>query len=175
MNEGQEAKFKDCPPRPVADDILITQLGIGQEISCECQCEKNIGREHAKWSPVATASYRLLPHIQLKKPIKDAVAEQLKRTCPVGVFDIEDLAGGGKQAVVANPRRCTTCRECLESFDADAHGLVLGKIKDHYLFTVESTGCLPAADLLVRAVEKLSDKCQVAKTVLEGRLQTQPH
>ena len=31
--------------------------------------EKGIGKTHAKWSPVSTASYRLLPDIVLKKKV----------------------------------------------------------------------------------------------------------
>ena len=28
-------------------------------------CEKGIGKTHAKWSPVATAYYRLVPEIKI--------------------------------------------------------------------------------------------------------------
>jgi hypothetical protein len=40
-----------------------------QSIELEMLCEKGIGQKHAKWSPVATASYRLLPHIRFQKPV----------------------------------------------------------------------------------------------------------
>ncbi|CAK0885206.1 unnamed protein product [Prorocentrum cordatum] len=130
---AQKQLFVDGAPAPVADDVLITQLRPGQEIELECFCAKGTGREHAKWSPVSTASYRLLPYADLSRPILDGDAERLKATCGAGVFDIEELPGGGKRAVVANPRSCVTCRECLESFPGEAMGLEIGKIKDHYL------------------------------------------
>lgn len=78
----------------------------------ELFCEKGIGKTHAKWSPVSTAYYRLVPDIRLKREVLNEEAKQLKRTCPVGVFDIEDI-GKGKRAVVADARKCTTCRECI--------------------------------------------------------------
>merc|ERR1712187_230881 len=54
LSPEQAEQFKDNPPKPVADDILIAKLRPGQEIECECYCEKGIGKEHAKWSPVCT-------------------------------------------------------------------------------------------------------------------------
>lgn len=43
------------------------QLGMicFQVIELEAHCCKGIGREHAKWSPVATAWYRLHPEVIL--------------------------------------------------------------------------------------------------------------
>ena len=41
------------------------------------------------------------------------------RCCPMGVFDVEDVPQG-KRAVVVNERNCTTCRECLETFNGQA-------------------------------------------------------
>lgn len=37
-----------------------------------------IGKLHSKWSPVATASYRLMPDIILKQPIVGSLAHKLK-------------------------------------------------------------------------------------------------
>jgi len=57
----------------------------------ELICEKGIGKTHAKWSPVCTAFYRNLPDIRILEPIVGEEAAELKRICPMGVFDIEDL------------------------------------------------------------------------------------
>jgi DNA-directed RNA polymerase I and III subunit RPAC1 len=75
------------------DDILIAKMRPGQEIEMELICEKGYGKTHAKWSPVSTAYYRLVPDIKFKEDIKGADAEELVKLCPVGVFDIEDLGG----------------------------------------------------------------------------------
>jgi len=168
-SDNQYERFKDDPPRPVVGDILLARLRSGQEIELECFCEVGIGREHAKWSPVSTAFYRLLPDIKLTRPIEGSDAERLKQTCPVGVFDIEDSPNGGTLATVKYPRKCTTCRECIESFPGEEMGLYLGKAKRHYLFTIESSGCIPAPQLFRRAVEVLRDKCEAAKGILQKR------
>ena len=49
--------------RPIHDDILIAKLRPGQEIEMDLICEKGVGKTHAKWQPVCTAYYRLLPDI----------------------------------------------------------------------------------------------------------------
>ena len=65
----QEKRFEELgipKPKPLLDDILLAKLRPGQEIEMELICEKGIGKTHAKWSPVCTAYYRLLPDIRLK-------------------------------------------------------------------------------------------------------------
>jgi DNA-directed RNA polymerase I and III subunit RPAC1 len=71
------------------------------------------------------------------------------------VFDIEDLVqqDSGKKkttvktAVVARPRDCTMCRECIrkEGWEERVH---LKRIANHFIFTVESSGCIPPETLV---------------------------
>lgn len=42
----------------VHDDILVAKMRPGQQIEASCHAVKGIGRDHAKFSPVATATYR---------------------------------------------------------------------------------------------------------------------
>lgn len=44
----------------------------------EAHCRKGLGKDHTKFSPVATASYRLLPDIVLLAPITGTPAHELK-------------------------------------------------------------------------------------------------
>ena len=117
--------------RPVHDDILLCKLREGQRITAECWAIRGTGAEHAKWSPVATASYRLLPDIQLTEPVRGALAADLKAACPVNVFDIEDVAGG-PQATVARPRDCTMCRNCIREAPLSQHVKLMRK-RDHFI------------------------------------------
>jgi len=86
---GQREKYDNI--RPVHDDILICKLRPGQEIEFQAHCVKGVGRTHAKWQVVETASYRLLPEVNIKTPITGKDAEKLVETCPMSVFDIEDI------------------------------------------------------------------------------------
>lgn len=99
--------------RPVNPDILIAKLRPGQRINLRCHCIKGIGMDHAKFSPVATASYRLLPDIKITKPIVGAEAKKFQHCFPRGVISLEeDTEGGDKKAVVADPMKDTVSREC---------------------------------------------------------------
>ena len=59
----QKERFEGDEPAALYGDILIAKLRPGQEIEMELFCEKGIGKTHAKWSPVCTAYYRLVPDI----------------------------------------------------------------------------------------------------------------
>jgi DNA-directed RNA polymerases I and III subunit RPAC1 len=147
------------PPRPVHPDILIAKLRPNQEIECELYCLRGTGKIHAKWSPVCTASYRLMPDITILTPQSGKAAKELVALCPKNVFDIED-----GEAVVSRPRDCSACRRCIEEIP---QGIVeLAKVKDHFLYSVESTGCMPAAEIFIRALDILKWKCDDSRAKL---------
>merc|ERR1711964_687760 len=105
-------------------------MGGSQEIEAYCYAVKGLGKDHAKWSPVCTAWYRMLPEILLPKPFVDDRADALVDVCPMKVFEIEELADR-REAVVKDARKCTTCRACLEKFGDD---VVIQKVKTHFIF-----------------------------------------
>jgi DNA-directed RNA polymerase I and III subunit RPAC1 len=145
-------------------DIIVAKLRPGQAIELEGHAMKGIGKTHAKWSPVATARYRMLPEVNLMEDIQGKLAEELVKKCPVGVFDIEDM-GAVKKARVAKPRNCTLCRECVRGTDWDKR-VQLTRVKDHFIFTIESTGALRPEVLFTEAIKILNEKCQRILTEL---------
>lgn len=159
FEDGSQTGMFTTVPKPVHDDILLCKLRPGQDIHVELHATKNIGREHAKWSPVATAAYRMLPEVTIIKPARGEVGKLLRDTCPTGVFDIED-----GEAVVKRPRECTVCRECIREEPLRSH-VELTRKRDEFLFSVESTGVLPAAELVEEGLKVLQQKCD---GVLEG-------
>jgi DNA-directed RNA polymerase I and III subunit RPAC1 len=108
--------------RPVHEDILITKLRPGQAIELEMHCEKGIGKDHAKFSPVgkkttiklftifpslksifqiptATASYRILPEISILKPITGENAVKFQQCFPPGVIDVVESNKGKRMEI----------------------------------------------------------------------------
>ncbi|XP_063347504.1 DNA-directed RNA polymerases I and III subunit RPAC1 isoform X1 [Pelmatolapia mariae] len=155
---NQADVFADCCIGPVHDDILIAQLRPGQELDIVMHCVKGIGKDHAKFSPVATASYRLLPEITLLEVVEGEKAERLKQCFSRGVIDLEDI-NGTKVAKVVNSRLDTCSREVLRHSDLK-NVVKLGRVRDHFIFTVESTGILPPDVLVTEAIKVLMAKCQ---------------
>eukprot|EP00898_Chlorokybus_atmophyticus_P005128 jgi/Chlat1/5616/Chrsp369S05377 len=86
------------------------------------------------------------------------MAEELQIRCPMHVFDIEEGPNGQKTAVAARPRSCTLCRECVRPEGWDKM-IELRRVKDHFIFSIESTGALPASVLFTEAIQVLQDKC----------------
>jgi DNA-directed RNA polymerase I and III subunit RPAC1 len=128
---NQEEKFANNPPRPVHDDIVIAKLRPGQEMEMELHCQKGVGREHAKWSPVATASYRLLPEITILEPITGEDAEEFKNCFVEGVVEVVN-ENGVKTAKVVNPRKDTVSREVLRH-DKFVDKVRLTRVRDHFI------------------------------------------
>ncbi|KAK6054331.1 RNA polymerase Rpb3/Rpb11 dimerization domain protein [Cooperia oncophora] len=139
----QEQQFADDPPRMVHDDILVAKLRPGQQIEANCHAVKGIGRDHAKFSPVATATYRLLPTIRLLGEVRGEAAIRLQESFSEGVIELKEK-DGEKFAVVADARRDTCSRNVFRHDDL-APLVELGRKKDYFIFSVESTGALKSA------------------------------
>lgn len=150
------------PIRPVGDKILLAKLRPGDEIDMILHAVKGVGGDHAKFSPAATASYRLLPTIDIVQPIVGLEAEKFARCFPRGVIGLEKKDGDQVQAVVKDTMKDTVSRECLRH--AEFNGKVkLGRVRDHFIFSVESTGQLPSDELFIESVQTLKAKCRVLK------------
>ncbi|KAM3930714.1 DNA-directed RNA polymerases I and III subunit RPAC1 [Leptodactylus fuscus] len=160
LPQGNQADLlpENDPPRPVHSDILIAQLRPGQEIHVVMHCVKGIGKDHAKFSPVSTASYRLLPEITLLQPVEGKLAERLQRCFSPGVISVDNV-NGKKVARVENARMDTCSREIFRH--DDLKNLVkIGRVRDHFIFSVESSGILPPDTLLKEAIKVLMGKCR---------------
>lgn len=150
---GQEEMF-DEPVKPVHPDIVLAKLRPGQTVEFEAHCRKGIGKDHTKFSPVATASYRLLPDVSIPETLTGEEAKELKKMCPPDVFDIEDLTGN---VVVARARDCNMCRECIRK-EGWQEKVKLQRKADHFIFTVESTGSMSPEDIVREAISVLRGK-----------------
>lgn len=124
-----------------------------------------MGKDHAKWSPVGTAFYRLKPEVSLLRDFAGEEALKLVSTCAAGVFDIEN----GK-AFVKDARACTACRNCLEEFPDTRKDILLQKRKDHFIFTIESIGQMSANDLFEIALQQLLKKARAAVDLLTNEV-----
>ncbi len=158
---------------PVNPDILIVKMRPKQTINLSMHMHKGIGSDHAKFSPVATASYRLLPTIQILKPILGAEAEKFARCFPQGVIGLDKVtkkeagvAGSGYEghagevkAVVKDAMKDTVSRECLRHPEFEGK-VRLGRRRDHFIFSIESTGQWDSDELFMESVKHLKLKCK---------------
>lgn len=153
------------------DHVLIVKLGKNQELKLEAQARKGISKEHAKWSPVAVATFLQVPEIVLDQGAMDALDEEQKQafvqSCPTNVYAYDDHT---RTVAIETPNACMYCNECVnkaESFNAP--GLVrIRESPGRFLFTVETTGVLRPELIVSMAFEELSNKLSTIETALSN-------
>ncbi|KAL9105706.1 MAG: hypothetical protein Q9227_009146 [Pyrenula ochraceoflavens] len=175
----------DVAPEPVNPDILITKMRPGQELYLELAAHVMTGRDHAKFSPVATATYRLMPTIDIRQPILGADAQKFQKCFPEGVIGLGKVTAqearqkdsgyegheGEDKAYVEDSFGDTVTRECLRH-DEFKDKVKLGRIRDHFIFNVESTGQSLSSDLFLDSILVLKMKAQVLKEEFTTRYTT---
>ncbi|KAF2436548.1 RBP11-like subunits of RNA polymerase [Tothia fuscella] len=178
---GRQADFfsGENAVQPVNPDILIAKLRPGQVITLTMHANKGKGGDHAKFSPVATATYRLMPKIDITQPIIGDDAKKFARCFPRGVIKLEPVTvgeakrkgsgyegqEGNLKAVVADPMKDTVSRECLRHKEF-VDKVKLGRIRDHFIFKIESTGQFDSDELFLESVRLLKAKCMKMKRSL---------
>lgn len=170
--------------QPVNPDVLVAKLRPGQKIELEMHCIKGIGADHAKFSPVATATYRLLPDIKILRPIIGSDAKKFAKCFPGGVIGTQKITSaeaaqkgsgyeghaGEEKAIVLDAFKDTVSRECLRH-DEFKGKVKLGRVRDHFIFNVESTGQFPSDTLFLESVKVLKLKCVRLKRDLTDLMQ----
>jgi len=153
---GSQAESMDV--KPVFDDITIAKIKPKQEIDIELHAHVGIGRDHAKFSPVCTAFYRLLPTIDFKSKFCGEEAHKMKSFFSPGVVDIRMNESGQEEAFVKNARLDANTREVYRH--QEYRDLVeLGRVREHALFSVETVGALPPQTIFKEACKVLESKC----------------
>ncbi|KAF4526679.1 hypothetical protein B566_EDAN010108 [Ephemera danica] len=129
--EGQSQLMEAKQVGPVEDDILINRLRPGQEIEIIMDAVKGIGKDHAKFSPKCFSP---------------------------GVIAVEETPDGRQVATVADARYDMCSRNVLEHADLK-DAVVMGRVEDHFIFSVESVGALTPDILFIEALKILKKKC----------------
>ena len=150
-----------APPAPVHGDILLAKLRPGQVVELEAHAVVGTGGDHAKWSPVATAWYRLQPELALTGEVKGADADALAAALP-GLVAVSGT-GPARVAILDAPARgqehLLEAARRLAGEPRFAGAVEVRRVKDHFVFGVESTGALRPAVLVTRALDVLAAKC----------------
>ncbi|KUJ22282.1 putative DNA-directed RNA polymerase I and III subunit Rpc40 [Mollisia scopiformis] len=180
---GEQTKYfsGEGAIQPTNPDILIAKMRPGQCIDVEMHAVMGIGSDHAKFSPVATASYRLLPSIQILKPIIGKDAKKFAACFPQGVIDLEPVTKkdaskkgsgfegheGEMKAVVKDAMKDTVSRECLRHKEFEGK-VKLGRVRDHFIFSIESLGQFDSEELFIESIQVLRKKCLALKENLSN-------
>mmetsp|Transcript_6375 Transcript_6375/g.9258 ORF Transcript_6375/g.9258 Transcript_6375/m.9258 type:complete len:364 (+) Transcript_6375:182-1273(+) len=168
----QSTRFTDHRQiKPVHPDILLAKLRPGQVIELEAHARRGVGKDHAKFSPVATAAYRLMPHVELIQNVYDDKAEELANLYEPGVFGLEtvgpeDPVNTKIKAVVKNSYACTMSRNYMRD-PVLKEAVKITRIPNHFIFSIESVGMMSPGVILAEALRVLQSKCQNLMRLLD--------
>jgi DNA-directed RNA polymerase subunit D len=136
---------------PVTPDIPVIKMTKGQKVSVQCLARLGKGKDHARWQPVSTVSYKYKPEIKIdNSKCTPDIAEEIDKQCPTKVFS----AKGGKLKVVKE-EACTLCNVCTEI--APNVVTVIPTERD-FIFFVETTGSLEPLEIVREALKILKSK-----------------
>jgi len=124
--------------------IVIVRLGPGQGIKLTATARKGIGKDHAKFQPVATAVFQYKPEIRINQGLADTLTEkqreQFLASDPNGIFRVNNMT---KQIeVVDEGEKYKYDGECIKfAEEIGKPGLVDIRPKmDEFVFRVEPVG-----------------------------------
>ncbi|KDD74543.1 hypothetical protein H632_c1241p1 [Helicosporidium sp. ATCC 50920] len=142
-----------------------------QELRLRAVARRGIGKDHAKWIPVSTVSYQYMPLITLNRALLDTLSDDQKQAwCdsdPCKTFRFNRLT---KEVEIVNPESYQYDGEVIaKAEEMGVPGLVdIRASQDTFIFRLESTGVLPAEEIILTALEVLGKKVQTLMTELEG-------
>lgn len=157
--------------------IVITKLGRNQELKFKATAIKGIGKDHAKYIPVAVAVFSPEPAVTLNRDVMVKMSDEQKNdvvlSCPSKVFTMYTTDARESEIAVEDELRCIQCQECVKiAAKMNVPDLVTVSVKPNvFRFTVESTGAHKPEQIVKMALKILMDKfremkSEIAKTVV---------
>ena len=149
------------------DGIAIVKMGPGQKLKLKAIARMGITKEHAKWCPVAVATYRFWPVINInEEQCATLTMEQkieLVDVCPDRILEIDEVTGNLQ--AVANAHELATftedlklCQDAMKKKPEDDNFVTVVQSTDHFMFSVESTGCMDADEIVMSALRVLKER-----------------
>ena len=175
-SEGSRS-FTDDDQEQNQDGVLIVKLRRNQSVKLKAIAKKGVGKEHAKWSPVATVTYSIIPEILINQSLMTTLSTDQKKefveSCPSKVYAHDR---DSDKVLVKDLEACTYCNECLikaQEWGLDnlvvvrEKGSRAGNLRD-FVFTVESTGALSSRTIVEMAFETLQQKLMRLKDEIDN-------
>ena len=132
---------------PVSDNIPLLKLAKEQNLKLEAYARLGKGKNHAKWQPVSTCTYKYFPQINIGKQCN--ACGKCVEICPKKV-----LTKVGGKLEIRDLMACTLCQDCMDVCPMKPPAIEVSWKEDTFIFNLESTGVL-SPERIVRAAVKI--------------------
>lgn len=148
------------------DGIAIVKLGPSQRLKLNAIARMGIAKEHAKWSPVAVATYRFWPIITINEQQCSTLSmeqkQELVNVCPDRILELD---GVGNLKAAENAHEMATFTEdlyyaqrAMKKRPEDDDFVTVVQSTSKFIFSVEGTGAMDAEDILMSSLRVLKDR-----------------
>ena len=126
-----------------------------------------ISKEHAKWCPVAVATYRFWPIITINAEACNMLTMEQKQelvdACPDRILELDDVtdnlvAAENAYEMATFTEDLKTTQEAMKKRPEDEDFVSVVQSTDRFIFSVESTGAMDAEDILLSSLRVLKDR-----------------
>jgi len=149
------------------EGISIVKLGPGQHMKFKAIARMGISKEHAKWCPVAVATYRFWPVITINEEACSMLTleqkQELVEACSDRILDLDEVTGN--LVAVENAFELATfteelkvAQETMKKRPEDEDFVHVTQSTDRFVFSVESTGAMDAEDIVLSSLRVLKDR-----------------
>ena len=125
-----------------------------------------ISKEHAKWCPVAVATYRFWPIITINAEACNMLTMEQKQelvdVCPDRILELDEtenlVAAENAYEMATFTEDLKMAQEAMKKRPEDEDFVSVVHSTDKFLFSVESTGAMDAEDILLSSLRVLKDR-----------------
>jgi DNA-directed RNA polymerase subunit D len=146
MVYSEDIQFTDPGVRPAFKRIPLVVLGEGEKLVMEGYATKRVGKEHSKWNAGTLCGYKNLPSILISEACDGCGL--CVEVCPRNILVIEE-----GRAKATNILECSLCKLCIGVCEAAA--IDLKPVRDSFVVSIESSGSIPARDLVAKAADEI--------------------
>jgi DNA-directed RNA polymerase II subunit RPB3 len=157
--------------------ISIVKIGPGQHLKLKAIARMGISKEHAKWSPVAVATYRFYPIITINDEacttLTQEQRQQLVDVCPDRILEIDPVSG--KLVVSEHAWETATFTEdlkiaqnAMKKRPEDDDFVTVEHSTDRFIFSVEGTGAMDVEEVVMSSLRVLKDRLHYLGNMIEA-------
>lgn len=182
-NEAVEpAHFLSPEEQDEAQDegIAIVKMRPNQRLKLKAIARLGISKEHAKWCPVAVATYRFWPEININHDAMASLTAEQKQelvdVCPDRILELDEVTGEIRETETAWDVATYTedldfAQKAMKKRPEDDDFVTVKHSKDRFIFMVETTGAIDADELVLAALrvlkKRLNDLARELETIKE--------